>query len=83
MCISQSGEFRRKGGPWDRRRCSGVDDYEVVLGIEFMIGQEAVLVPSSGKLFIHARMREPTIVPIVGATTKECRMTSIHVEEGY
>ncbi len=35
-----------------------------------------------GKLFIHVGMKEPMIVPTVGAMVGECRMIAICVEVG-
>lgn len=59
-----------------------INDYEVVLGMEFMKKFEAIMVPHMKKLYIYDRQDEvPIGVPTIGATTFKCKLKTMNVED--
>jgi len=59
-----------------------IDDYEAVLGMEFMKQFEAMIVPHLKKFHIYDRHDDDRIsVPTIGTTTNECKLTTMNVEE--
>ena len=59
-----------------------IDDYEVVLGMEFMKKFEAMTDPHINKLYIYDGHEEvPIGIPTIGATTTEFKLTTMNVEE--
>ena len=50
-----------------------IDDYEAILGMEFMKQFEAMVVPHFKKLYIYDRQKDvPISVPTVGVTKLKC-----------
>jgi len=59
-----------------------IDDYEAVLGMEFMKQFEAMVVPHMKKLYIYdGREGVPISVPTVGVTKAECKLTAMNMED--
>jgi len=59
-----------------------IDDYEVVLGMEFMKKFDAMIVPHLRKLYIYdGREDVPIGVPTIGVTRPDCKLGVMQVED--
>ena len=59
-----------------------IDDYEVVLGMEFMKQFDAMIVPHLRKLYIYdGREDVPIGVPTIGVTRLDCKLEVMQMEE--
>ena len=58
-----------------------IDDYEVVLGIEFMKEFDAMIVSHMKKLYIYDRREDvPIDVTTLGVTKPKCKLTMMNME---
>eukprot|EP00253_Pinus_taeda_P030749 PITA_30749 len=59
-----------------------IDDYEVVLGMEFLKQFDVVIVPHLNRLFIYnGREDVPIGVPTIGVTKPDCKLVVMQVED--
>ena len=59
-----------------------IDDYEVVLGMEFMKQFDAMIVPHLKKLYIYdGREDVPIGVPTIGVTRLDCKLGVMQMED--
>ena len=71
-------------GEWTRKvdfTVVRIDDYDVVLGMDFMKQFEAMVFPHMKKLYIYDGREDVRIsVPTVGVTMAKCKLTSMNME---
>ena len=59
-----------------------IDDYEAVLGMEFMKQFDALIVPHLKKLYIYdGREDAPIGVPTIGVTRPDCKVGAMQMED--
>jgi len=59
-----------------------IDDYEAVLGMDFMKQFDAMIVPHLKKLYIYdGREDVPIGVPTIGATRPDCKVGAMQMED--
>ena len=72
-------------GEWTRKvdfTIVRIDDYEAVLGMEFMKQFDAMIVPHLKKLYIYdGREDVPIGVPTIGATRPDCKVGAMQMED--